>query len=104
MIKTLFFALMPILGGCVVNSAAQTPVPLQLFLARDKTAKILSVMATGTENKYDFVVTVSSPDTGCEAYANWWEVLTPEGELLYRRTLFHSHVDEQPFTRTGKKV
>ena len=49
-------------------------------------------------------MTVSSPDTGCDQYANWWEVLDESGNLLYRRILFHSHVDEQPFTRSGGPV
>jgi hypothetical protein len=47
---------------------------------------------------------VSSPDTGCDRYADWWEVISPDGNLLYRRVLLHSHVDEQPFTRTGGPV
>lgn len=65
------------------------------------------VAAKATEsnaNQYNFSVTVQSPDTGCDAYANWWEVITPDGELLYRRILAHSHVDEQPFTRSGGPV
>ncbi len=68
------------------------------------TAKVLQVEATGKPNNYTFAVTVSSPDTGCDCYADWWEVITPEGELLYRRILLHSHVKEQPFRRTGGVV
>lgn len=67
-------------------------------------ADVLGVTVTGEPGDYTFAVTVKSPDTGCERYADWWEVVTPDGLLLYRRILAHSHVDEQPFTRTGGPV
>ena len=67
-------------------------------------ADVLSVTATGETNAYQFNVEVSSPDTGCDQYADWWEVLSENGQLLYRRVLLHSHVNEQPFTRSGGPV
>ena len=67
-------------------------------------AEVQSVNATGEARAFTFAVQVASPDTGCDQYADWWEVVSEEGELLYRRTLLHSHVSEQPFTRTGGPV
>ena len=67
-------------------------------------ADVLEVSTWGDPGAYNFSATVLSPDTGCDRYADWWEVLTPDGALVYRRTLDHSHPDEQPFTRSGGPV
>jgi len=67
-------------------------------------ANVSAVTVSGQAEAYQFSVTVASPDTGCDQYADWWEVLSPEGELLYRRVLLHSHGNEQPFTRSGGPV
>jgi hypothetical protein len=67
-------------------------------------AEVLEVAVTGGEEEYTFSVTLKSPDKGCEQFADWWEVITPEGDLIYRRILLHSHVNEQPFTRSGGPV
>ena len=67
-------------------------------------AQITEVAVSGSPNNYTFNVTIASPDTGCDQYADWWEVISPEGALHYRRVLLHSHVNEQPFARTGGPV
>jgi hypothetical protein len=67
-------------------------------------ADITSVTVSGEAGEYDFSVGIASPDTGCEQYADWWEVIDEEGDLLYRRILAHSHVNEQPFVRSGGPV
>jgi hypothetical protein len=67
-------------------------------------AEVLSVDVSGDENAYQLLVEIRSPDTGCEQYADWWEVVSQDGDLLYRRILAHSHVSEQPFKRSGGPV
>ncbi len=67
-------------------------------------AEIVSVVVSGNENGYSFSVGIKSPDTGCDQYADWWEIISEDGNLVYRRVLAHSHVDEQPFVRSGGPV
>jgi hypothetical protein len=63
-------------------------------------ANVVAVKATGNGSSWNLSVTIESPDSGCEQYADWWEVLDDAGHLLYRRILTHSHIEEQPFTRS----
>ena len=49
---------------------------------------------------FDFDVTVRHDDSGWDHYADGWDVLGPDGTVLGTRTLYHPHVDEQPFTRS----
>lgn len=51
-----------------------------------------------------FDVTLKHEDTGWKHYANKWEIYTPDNKLLAQRTLYHPHVNEQPFTRSLSKV
>jgi hypothetical protein len=67
-------------------------------------ANVIAVQTSGSDGAYRFAVTLQSTETGCDQYANWWEVLSKEGTLLYRRILVHSHPDTQPFTRSGGSV
>jgi len=71
--------------------------------AKEIRADVIKVMVTG-KSAYRFNVTLASDETGCQQYADWWEVLDNQGKLLYRRILFHSHPNDQPFARSGGSI
>lgn len=63
------------------------------------------------DGTWTFHVTVEHPDTGWEDYADGWDVVTPDGEVLkpdpeskFTRTLLHPHQNEQPFTRSQRGI
>ena len=84
--------------GIHINASEHTATEEEKF------ADVVSVKVTGKPNAYRFSIGIKSPDTGCDQYVDWWEVLSEDGKLLYRRILLHSHVDEQPFVRSGGPV
>ena len=72
-------------------------LPTTLFAGE---ADIVKVEVEKTGGSYRFDVTVRHDDTGWQHYADKWDVVTPEGEILATRVLYHPHVNEQPFTRS----
>ncbi len=52
------------------------------------------------EGRYTFSVALRHADEGWDHYANAWEVLSLDGDVLGTRTLYHPHVNEQPFMRS----
>lgn len=75
-----------------------------LGIAQPVTAGEADVLAVNAEcatpDSCAFAVTVRHADTGWDHYADAWEVLSVDGELLATRVLAHPHVHEQPFTRS----
>ena len=53
-----------------------------------------------TDKNWRFDVTLKHDDKGWDHYANEWQILAPDNKILGTRTLYHPHVDEQPFTRS----
>ncbi len=49
-------------------------------------------------------VTLQHKDIGWKHYADAWRVVDVKGNELAKRTLYHPHVNEQPFTRSLTRV
>jgi hypothetical protein len=62
--------------------------------------QIVNVKAEKQRAGWVFNVTLQHGDTGWDHYADAWRVVTEAGKELGTRTLYHPHVDEQPFTRS----
>jgi len=70
---------------------------------------VRAVLSAG--GSWTFHVTVRHPDTGWEDYADGWDVVDPEGNVLktnpddpFTRLLLHPHENEQPFTRSQSGI
>lgn len=74
---------------------------LTSFPALAGEADVIAVDAKkSADNSYRFSVTVKHADEGWDHYADKWDVVDPDGNVLGTRILAHPHVNEQPFTRS----
>ena len=94
-------------SGCAVLITAFLWLlsPAAVSLAGE--ADVVGVKASsGKDGTWSFSVTVRHDDEGWDHYADKWEVLGQDGEVLGSRVLLHPHVSEQPFTRSlsGVKI
>ena len=78
-------------------------LPLLLLAAAGAQAgevAVVGVELTAIGPTWEAAVTLRHADAGWDHYADAWRLVTAEGTVLATRTLFHPHVDEQPFTRS----
>jgi len=67
--------------------------------------QVVDVKATQASDKtWSFNVTLKHADEGWDHYANEWQIIAPDNKILATRTLYHPHVNEQPFTRGTQGV
>ena len=93
-------------SAAIESTAEEEAMPTTPSITSQETpsADIISLDVSGDPGVYRFSVGVRSPDLGCEQFADWWEVIDEQGDLIYRRILLHSHTGEQPFMRSGGPV
>ena len=82
-----------IVAGC---AAALLTAPI----AFSGESQVTAAKATKTSAGWRFDVTVRHADTGWDHYADAWRVVGADGTVYGTRTLYHPHVEEQPFTRS----
>lgn len=88
--RLLSLATVALLGAMIVSAQA-----------RAGEADVVEAEAVREQARtYRFDVTVRHGDEGWDHYADAFEVVAPDGTILGTRTLYHPHVDEQPFTRS----
>ena len=58
------------------------------------------------DQTWTFAVTLKHDDKGWDHYANEWQIIGADNKIFGTRTLYHPHVNEQPFTRnlSGVKI
>lgn len=91
-----------IMAACSTSNTEELEDPMEE--APTDLEAVADIVSVEVSASLVFSVGIESPDTGCDQYANWWEVITTDGTLLYRRILAHSHITEQPFVRSGGPV
>lgn len=89
------------------QTSSPTPAPVN---GADADVKYVRAVHS-TDGTWTFYVTVEHTDTGWDDYADGWDVLTPQGQVLkpdpdspFTRLLLHPHVGQQPFTRSQSGI
>lgn len=62
--------------------------------------EIVKVVLTKQTGTWRADVTLNHADTGWKHYADAWRLVDEKGNEIGKRTLYHPHVNEQPFTRS----
>jgi len=77
---------------------------LSSSLAQAGDVSIKAVEFSRASGDWTVNVTLEHADTGWKHYADGWRVVDSTGNVLGMRTLYHPHVNEQPFTRSLSSV
>lgn len=87
------------LAGTRLSLAALALATGQVVLAGHADVLAVTLTPAAQAGRFDVAVTLRHGDTGWDHYADRWEILGAQGEVLATRVLAHPHILEQPFTR-----
>lgn len=62
--------------------------------------EIIKVVLSKQTGTWRADVTLKHEDAGWKHYADGWRLVDNQGNEIGKRTLYHPHVNEQPFTRS----
>lgn len=85
------------------NSLKKYFIITSLFLTTSVFAndvEIVKVELTKNTGTWRADVTLKHADEGWKHYADGWRLVDEKGNEIGKRTLYHPHVNEQPFTRS----
>ena len=90
----------------IVIGLAVALLGFQSALAGQVDVLKVDIRPAAESGRFDIEVTLRHADSGWDHYANRWEVLSPDGQVMATRVLAHPHEHEQPFTRglSGVKI
>ncbi|MGD1921439.1 MAG: hypothetical protein ACFCAD_22655 [Pleurocapsa sp.] len=72
MIKIALILVLTISGCSTAGQSQMLPITQNTIMSDNNAiAQVTKVDVTGQNNSYTFAVTVDSPDTGCDRYADW---------------------------------
>lgn len=85
----------------IVGATLISLLIISMNYAKAGEADVVNVKISAKGNDlFKFDVTVRHDDAGWEHYANRWDILDLNGNVLGSRVLAHPHDHEQPFTRS----
>ena len=90
----------------IIIGLAVALLGIQSALAGQVDVLKVDIRPAAESGRFDIEVTLRHADSGWDHYANRWEVLSPDGQVMATRVLAHPHEHEQPFTRglSGVKI
>jgi hypothetical protein len=88
------------MGNLLPAGLLSVLVLLPSIVMAGKVDVVAAELESTAEGTFLANVTLQHGDEGWKHYADKWDIVAPDGQILGTRVLYHPHVQEQPFTRS----